>query len=64
MVQKQSANQIRRIEELQRRYAELGLDLIRACLASEAEIEPSHSTWAKRLGPQREVWSLEFRRST
>lgn len=53
-----------RVEDLQRRYAEQGLELIRACRATEAEIDASHSTWAKRLGRQREAWSLQFRRST
>ena len=52
----------KRLDWLRGAYATHGLGLIDARRADEATIAASHSTWAKRLGREREVWSLLFRR--
>jgi 16S rRNA (adenine(1408)-N(1))-methyltransferase len=44
------------------RYAEHGLDLVEATWASQALVDESHSSWAKRLGARRPVVLARYSR--
>jgi 16S rRNA (adenine(1408)-N(1))-methyltransferase len=50
------------VARLKQAYAEHGLHLDEAGMATPAQIEASCSTWAKRLRRSGEVWRLVFRR--